>query len=85
MAAISTGVDWETLWRIRSEVFLPEFLGERQTPPWFDIRHELCDVFLNTGQLINLDPLKKRGLINIASSLSTETYASLTTEPDRSA
>lgn len=85
MAAISTGVDWDTLWQIRSEVFLPEFLGELQTTPWLDIRHELCEVFLNTGQLIHLGPLTKRGLINIASCLSTETYASFPAEPGRSA
>jgi hypothetical protein len=78
MAAISTGVDWDTLWQIRSEVFLPEFLGERQTPPWVDIRAELCEVFLDTGQLINLDPLKKRGLINIASPLPTKIDTSFT-------
>lgn len=81
MAAISTGVDWDTLWQIRSEVFVPEFLGELQTPPWFDIRHELCEVFLNTGQLIHLEPLTKRGLINIAFCLSSETWTSLTAGP----
>jgi hypothetical protein len=85
MAAISTGVNWDTLWQIRAEVFIPEFLGVRQMPPWLDIRHELCEVFLNTGQLINLAPLKKRGLINIASCLSAGTYASFTAEPGRSA
>jgi hypothetical protein len=32
---------------------------------------------------MNLDPLKKRGLINTASCLSTEAYPSLTAEPER--
>ena len=57
-------------------MFIPEFSGEPQTP-WFDIGHGFCEVFLNTDQLINLDPLKKRGLINFASCFPTETYASL--------
>ena len=81
MAAISNGVDWDTLWQIRSEIFLPDYLGVRQTLAWFDIRHELCEVFLDTGQLINLSLLQKRGLINIAAGISTEEHTSLTAGP----
>jgi hypothetical protein len=63
MAAISRGVDWSTLWQIRKEIFLPEYLGELQSPPWYDIRDELCKVFMDTGQIIGMEPLKRRGLV----------------------
>jgi hypothetical protein len=63
MAAISQGVDWNTLWQIRSDIFIHEYLGERQSPPWYGIRKELNGVFMDAGHIIGTGPLKKRGLI----------------------
>jgi Alpha-glutamyl/putrescinyl thymine pyrophosphorylase clade 2/Glutamine amidotransferase domain len=63
MEAISRGVDWETLWQIRMDILPHEYLGELQNPPWYDIRDELCSVFLDTGKLINLEQLMRCGLI----------------------
>jgi uncharacterized protein with HEPN domain len=63
MAAISQGVDWNTLWQIRSDIFIHEYLGERQSPPWYAIRQELNGVFMDAGYIIGTGPLKKRGLL----------------------
>jgi hypothetical protein len=51
MRAISEGVNWETLWEIRSEVFPRQFLGECQTPPWCGIRKDKLTDFELTGRL----------------------------------
>jgi len=65
MAVISQGIDWSTLWQIRSEIFMWEFLGERQTnKPWLDIRKELLPLLKEKGYIVNLGPLKKRGLLD---------------------
>jgi hypothetical protein len=72
MAAISRGVDWATLWGIRSDVFLHDYLGELQNPPWHDIRKKLCDVFMDTGQIIGMEPLRKRGLIEASNPQITD-------------
>jgi Alpha-glutamyl/putrescinyl thymine pyrophosphorylase clade 2/Glutamine amidotransferase domain len=63
MASISPGVDWGTLWQIRTDVFIHEYLGERQNPPWFEIRPELNGVFMDAGYIVNTGPLRKRGLL----------------------
>lgn len=70
MSSISQGVDWDTMWEIRRDVFINDYLGERQKPPWFGIRHTLCDVFMDTGHITGLGPLKKRALIDIAACVS---------------
>jgi len=69
MAEISKGIDWQTLWQIRSEIFFHEMLGELQTPPWLDIRKDECEVFLNTGHLINFGPIVKRGIVELDACL----------------
>lgn len=70
MAEISQGIDWQTLWQIRSEIFIHEFLGELQTDkPWLDIRWDLCEVFNDTGRLINFGPIVKRGLADLDACL----------------
>jgi hypothetical protein len=71
MATISKGIDWQTLWQIRSEIFMAEYLGESQAvDSWSGIRKELCDVFMNTGSLINFGPLVKRGIVDLDACLS---------------
>lgn len=64
MAEMSRGVDWDVLWEIRKEIFIPEYLGELQPEPWYAIRKELCSEFSRTGRLVNIGPLIRRGLLN---------------------
>lgn len=70
MAEISKGIDWQTLWQIRSEIFMHEYLGELHTPAWLDIRwDDCCEVFEKTGRLIHFGPLVKRGLVEVDACL----------------
>ena len=60
----TSGVDWRVLWQFRRECLMWEYLGELKNPAIMKVDREKEFVFKQSGHMIGLWPIVKRGIIN---------------------
>lgn len=58
------GVDWRVLWQFRRECLVWEYLDEYKTPGTIGIKKDLEHVLRDTGRMVGLWPMIKRGVLN---------------------
>jgi hypothetical protein len=61
--ASTSGVDWRVLWQFRKESLPWEYLGELADPQRLKIQKSLEHVLRDTGRMIGLWPMQKRGIL----------------------
>lgn len=60
---LTEGIDWNVLWQFRKECLPWEYLGEYQKPPIMKIVNQWRHVLAETGFMIGMWPMIKRGIL----------------------